>query len=89
MRRSIFILAVVLCVILLCACQESPHESRVQVSILETEGCVVSNNGIRVEPGQDAVFMLDLEYGYSLASTDYAGTYRHDALGRVLIRLVI
>lgn len=76
MRRFCLFLSVVLCLILLCGCESYPNESRVQVSIVETDGCVIANNGIRIEPGQNAVFMLDLEYGYSLAGTDYAGIYR-------------
>lgn len=76
MRRFCLFFSAVLCLILLCGCEAYPNESRVQVSIVETDGCVIANNGIRIEPGQNAVFMLDLEYGYSLVGTDYAGTYR-------------
>lgn len=76
MRRFCLFFSAVLCLILLCGCEAYPNESRVQVSIVETDGCVVANNGIRIEPGQNAVFMLDLEYGYSLTGTDYAGIYR-------------
>lgn len=76
MRRFCLYLSVMLCMILLCGCEPYRNENSVRVFIWETEGCVIANNGICVEPGQDAVFMLDLEYGYSLASTDYTGTYR-------------
>ncbi len=81
MKRVILLTFSVFLVILLTSCQRYDSENRVQVTILDTDGCTIAKNGIWVIPGEDAVFMLDLEYGYSLAETDYSGTYRTTVKG--------
>lgn len=47
----------------------------IQISLVETDGCTVENNGQWVKPGDSAVFLLRLESGVSLADTDYPGSY--------------
>lgn len=79
MKRNLLLL--LLWIFLLSGCQSAHHETKVQVTILETDGCLVSENGIWVTPGEDAVFLLDLERGYSLSDTDYSGTYHTSTKG--------
>lgn len=81
MKRKFFLILTILLPILLWGCQAYQAENRVQVTILDTDGCTIAKNGIWVTPGEDAVFLLDLEYGYSLADTDYSGTYRTASKG--------
>ena len=57
------------------------NRTAVPVSILEGEGFTVENNGLWVEPGEDAVFLLTLPEGYAVGSTDYDGDYRVDVIG--------
>ena len=51
-------------------------DTRIQVSLWETEGVKVHNNGQYVQPGQDAVFQLTTAEGLYLTVTDYEGDYR-------------
>ena len=51
-------------------------QTSVPVSIVEGEGVTVENNGLWVEPGEDAVFLLDVPQGYTVGSTDYQGMYQ-------------
>ena len=60
---------------LLCGCQQESRTG-VQVSILNGEGFTVENNGLWVEPGEDAVFLLDAEAGFCVGNTDYDGVWR-------------
>lgn len=50
-------------------------DSRVLVNLVDAEGYTVTENGIMVEPGQDVVFALQLDPGYTLTAADYAGDY--------------
>lgn len=61
---------------------EPPSDTSILVSILESKGFTVENNSRYVEPGEDAVFLLKLDSGYSLADTDYDGVYRAVVKGR-------
>ncbi len=48
-------------------------DDRIQVSLVETPGCTVENNGQWVRPGEDVVFRLTMDEHTSLAGTDYDG----------------
>ncbi len=75
MKRRFYIFGLTLLFVLLCGCNESRANQReIQVSILETPGVTVENNGKMILPGQDAVFLLDVEDGLSITGTDYEGT---------------
>ena len=50
-------------------------DTRIQVSLMNTEGCAVEENGLWIAPGTDAVFHLRPEQGVTLAATDYPGRY--------------
>lgn len=75
--KRIVIFAVLLLVVLpLWGCTDpATKDSRVLVNLVDTEGCTVLENGIMVEPGQDAVFTLQMDPGYTLTAADYAGDY--------------
>ena len=68
----LFLLTVGLC---FCGCARESHTA-LPVSIVEGEGFSVENNGLWVEPGADAVFVLDAGEGYCVGSTDYDGAYQ-------------
>lgn len=73
---TMLLMLVLLAILSLWGCTDSQtKDSRVMVNLITTEGCTMLENGIMVEPGQDAVFLLQLESGYSVASTDYSGEY--------------
>lgn len=40
-------------------------QTAVPVSVAEGEGFTVENNGLWVEPGGDAVFVMDIPQGYT------------------------
>ncbi len=61
---------------------QPPSETSVLVNILESKGFTVENNGQHIEPGGDAVFLLKMSSGYSLADMDYDGAYRTVVNGR-------
>ncbi len=68
----------IFCAVMVClwGCgAQSPVDSRIQVTLLEIPGCTVENNGQWVEPGADAVFVLDLDPNTTLADTDYPGEF--------------
>ena len=52
------------------------NRTAIPVSVVEGEGFTVENNGLWVEPGQDAVFFLALPQGCAVGSTDYNGDYQ-------------
>ena len=77
MRRRLYLSLFALLLLLLSGCGKgSMPETRIQVSILESTGFTVENNGQYIQPGEDAVFLLSMGYGFSLADTDYDGVYR-------------
>ena len=51
-------------------------QTSVPVSVAEGEGFTVENNGQWVEPGEDAVFVMDIPQGYTVGSADYRGMYQ-------------
>lgn len=77
MKSKILMAVLVLILISLWGCdlEEQTSHTMIQVSLQQTDGCTIQMNSLWVEPGDDAVFLLDMENGYSLASTDYDGSY--------------
>ena len=73
MRRRLYLSLFVLFLFLLSGCGDGPEpETRIQVSILESQGFTVENNGQYIRPGEDAVFRRQyMAYSllYSLAAT--------------------
>ena len=77
MRRRLCISFFMLLLLSLSACRtEDSMEERIQISILESQGFTVENNGQYVQPGEDVVFLLKMDSGYSIAGADYNGVYR-------------
>lgn len=74
MKRNIKWLLLAL-LFLLCGCTGGGDTGAVQIAIVEGEGYTVVNNGQWVIPGEDAVFRLEVEPGYTVADTDYAGSH--------------
>lgn len=68
--------------LLLSACRERPAPDTVLVFLEEARGCTVEENGRRVPVGEDAVFTLRLDRGWSLTDTDYAGAFDISVLER-------
>lgn len=80
--RRLLLLPVLLLLLLLPASALS--EGGVLVFIEEGEGFTVENNGQRVLPGEDAVFTVQMERGFILAGTDYAGESGIETEGRTV-----
>ena len=72
-------LILLFCAFLLSACTAQsppqPDPAPLLVSITEVEGCQVQNNGLRVSPGEDAVFRLKMEPDFSVSGVDYDGEW--------------
>lgn len=85
-RVLLFILVFVL---LLGGCsQTAPADTRIQVSLMTGEGYTVEQNGQWIEPGEDAVFTLDMATGCSLSQVGYDGAYDHVVEdGKILLTL--
>ena len=75
MRKTFFLLAPLLLLVLLCACGGAEKDPSVLVMIEEGPGFSVENNARRVAPGEDAVFLLQLDRGCVLLAADYRGAY--------------
>ena len=61
--------------VFLCGCSHE-RSTAIPVSLVEGEGFTVENNGLWVEPGADAVFLLNVPEGCSVGATDYDGEYQ-------------
>ncbi len=86
MKRIILVLLLLLLVLGMAGCdQPSSPVTALSVSIVETPGCRVLENGVQVEPGENAAFELVLEPGVSLGSTDYPGDYFVEDRGTVKV----
>ena len=83
------VLLACLSALLLCACSGNPaHGTHIQVSLVETAGMMVEENGLWIAPGENAVFYVRLDKNVRLIGLDYAGEYdirRED--GRMKIEL--
>ena len=74
-RKNILALAVLL-LLLLAGCSDGAVNYQcIPVGIELSPAYTVENNGQFIQPGQDAVFYLKLEEGFTLKETDYAGDY--------------
>ena len=89
MRRGLYLSLFVLFLFLLSGCGEGPTpETRIQVSVQESTGFTVENNGQYIQPGQDVEFLLNIDHGFTLADADYAGGY-HTAVDGKHIKLTL
>lgn len=85
MKRELRISLFVLFLFLLSGCGKDPvPETRIQVSILESQGFTVENNGQYIHPGENVVFLLNMDPNVSLADTNYNGIYYTTANGSQL-----
>ena len=83
MRRRLCLFLFALLLLLLSGCREGPGpETRILVSVRESAGFTVENNGQYIQPGEDVVFLLNTDYGFSLVDTDYDGVYHTTVNGR-------
>ena len=73
-RISLLLTALLLCG-LLCACGQSVFLSKIQVTLVETDGFSVEENGIWIYPGQNVCFTLQMQPGWELTDADYGGLY--------------
>ena len=83
--KKIFLTILTMVFVCLWGCAGAdPVDTRVQVSVMAAPGCTVEQNSQWVVPGDDAVFVLNMEAGYALAGTDYSGGYDVAAKDRTL-----
>lgn len=85
MKRIVWILLFCIGIICCAGCGSCGEEEIIQVSILETDGISVSDNGRLISPGDDAVFHLRIPEGFAPVSTDYAGVYEFGESGNTVI----
>ena len=77
MKRKVGVIIIFLMLFFLSGCAgKDGADTRIQVSLWETDGVTVHNNGQYIQPGEDAVFQLTTEKGLFLTVTDYEGEYR-------------
>jgi len=76
MKRSGPAAVFVLLAVLLSSCAASPGDTRIQVCVVETEGISVRDNGLWIQPGGSAAFLLNVRYGYEILDVAYDGDYR-------------
>jgi len=68
----------IIMLLLLSGCgQAAPADTRIPVSLMTGEGYTVEQNGQWIEPGEDAVFTLNMATGCSLSVVGYDGDYDH------------
>lgn len=66
-----------LAVLLLCSCGGHGNPNReIKVCIEEGYGFSVEENGLSIQPGEDAQFVLRTQRGISITGADYAGEYQ-------------
>ena len=75
MKRAFWAALCLACLVALPACGERAEPDTVLVFLEEAQGCAVEDNGRRVAVGEDVVFTLRLDRGWSLTDTDYAGAF--------------
>lgn len=89
MKRFSLFLAALALALALSACGGGEAYDRIQVSIVETAGLTVENNGQWIEPGENAEFLLTVSPGREISNVLYDGTYRLSAEGnRVRLELL-
>ncbi|MBR5110085.1 MAG: leucine-rich repeat protein [Clostridia bacterium] len=84
MQKISFIISLILCLSCLFAPAACAGETRVLVFIEEGEGFSLPENGLRILPGEDAVFTVEMDRGVILTETDYAGDYDMDVQNRTV-----
>lgn len=89
MRRRLYPAFFALALLFLWGCgKEAEPQTEILVNIREGQGFTVENNGQFIQPGEDAVFLLSMEEGLSVADTDHDGG--HSAVmegGRIKLTL--
>lgn len=81
--KKIFLAALcLLCLLPLGGCREAEVPDTVLVFLEEAHGCTVEDNGQHIAVGEDAVFTLQLDRGWSLSETDYPGQFDISVSGR-------
>ena len=75
MKRTFLVALCILGLLSLFGYREQADQDTVLVFLEETHGCTVENNGQRVPVGEDAVFTLELDRGWSVSDTDYSGQF--------------
>ena len=76
MKRGLSFALGALLLLLLSGCGQNPvPETGILVNIRESAGFTVQNNGQRIQPGEDAVFLLNTDPGFAIVSADYEGSY--------------
>ena len=74
MKKMILMLLILS--LLLAGCgTDAAVDTRIQVSLMTLDGCTMENNGLWIQPGEDAVFRVKMAEGCTLAGTDYDGAY--------------
>lgn len=76
MKRNGSIAAALLLAALLSSCADVPKETKIQVCVVETEGISIQDNGVWIQPGGSAGFLLNIQQGYEILDVDYSGEYR-------------
>ena len=70
------ILMIVIFSLLLAGCGSAAAvDTRIQVTLMDREGCEAEENILWIQPGENAVFRVKMEEGTTLADTDYTGGY--------------
>lgn len=68
------ILAALAALLLLAGCApRGTADTRIQVSVRETPGITVANNGQLIQPGEDVTFLLESREGLAVVGADYEG----------------
>ncbi len=73
MLKKLLLLAMAFAALSSCVPSAFAGDSRILISIEEEDGFAVERNGLRILPGEDAVFALTLNRGIALTGTDYPG----------------
>lgn len=76
MKRFLKILLLCIFIFGCAGCGSASVNDQLRVSIMDTDGVSVAENGLLVSPGEDAVFNLEIRKGAALVATDYPGDYR-------------
>lgn len=76
MKKAVSLLLALLALSLSACGNSSPPEPKIQVSLIESGGFTVERNGLWVEPGWSAIFVLHLEDGAEVDAVDYDGPVR-------------
>ena len=83
MKHRLYLSFFVLLLLILSGCGDEPGtEARIMVSIRESAGFTVENNGQYIRPGESVEFLLNTDDGLFLAETDYDGVYYTAVAGR-------